>query len=313
MSFKLFIYYSALCGGWAGLLGWGLGQALTSNHESTERTTLKMALTLGILVALAVGLVDAWWNRPRHDWMGMAVTAGMAGVVGCVGGLLGAQVGLLLVNFTGSEGVLQTVFAIMGWTIVGLAVGASVGLYDLLIHFFHKKSLAGALRKVRHGLLGGALGGLVGSLLYVILKTGLGAAFGRETLRAPSAIGFTALGLFIGLLIGLAQIILREAWIKVETGFRAGREMMLSKEETTIGRAESCDLGLFGDQAIERVHARILQQGSRYVLADADTPTGTYLNEQRINLPAPLHAGDTIGIGNSLLRFGERQKRIKTP
>ena len=33
----------------------------------------------------------------------------------------------------------------------------------------------------------------------------------------------------------------------------AGREIMLTKDETTIGRAESCDIGLFGDNAIERL------------------------------------------------------------
>ena len=59
--------------------------------------------------------------------------------------------------------------------------------------------------------------------------------------------GFVALGMCIGLLIGLAQVILKEAWVRVEAGFRAGREMILSKPEVTIGRAESCDIGLFGD------------------------------------------------------------------
>ena len=74
------------------------------------------------------------------------------------------------------------------------------------------------------------------------------------------AIGLVILGLCIGLLIGLAQVVLKEAWLKVESGFRAGREVMLSKDETTIGRAESCDIGLFGDNTIERLHARIQLQ-----------------------------------------------------
>ena len=73
----------------------------------------------------------------------------------------------------------------------------------------------------------------------------------------PSAAGFVALGLCIGLLIGAAQVILKEAWVKVEEGFRPGRELIVSKGEIVIGRAESCDVGLFGDNAVERTHARI--------------------------------------------------------
>ena len=55
--------------------------------------------------------------------------------------------------------------------------------------------------------------------------------------------------------------------------------MMLTKDETTIGRAEACDIGLFGDNAIEKLHARIVQKGNRYLLADDDTPGGTFLND----------------------------------
>ena len=37
-------------------------------------------------------------------------------------------------------------------------------------------------------------------------------------LWSPTSTGFVALGMCIGLLIGLAQVILKEAWLKVETG-----------------------------------------------------------------------------------------------
>ena len=43
-------------------------------------------------------------------------------------------------------------------------------------------------------------------------------------------------------------------------GFRPGRQILLTRPETTIGRAESCDIGLFGDPAVERLHARITRE-----------------------------------------------------
>jgi pSer/pThr/pTyr-binding forkhead associated (FHA) protein len=106
---------------------------------------------------------------------------------------------------------------------------------------------------------------------------------------------------------------LKEAWLRVEEGVRAGRELMLTKEETTIGRAEASDLGLFGDNSIEKTHARILLQNNRYVVADAGTPAGTFLNDRPLTTPTALRSGDAIRIGKTLLRFGERQKREDLP
>ncbi len=86
---------------------------------------------------------------------------------------------------------------------------------------------------------------------------------------------------------------------------------MLTKDETTIGRAESCDLGLFGDNTVEKLHARILLKNNRYVLADAETPAGTFLNDKPVGKPTPLRDGDPIRVGNSVLRFGERARDRK--
>src|SRR5438093_9336323 len=123
--------------------------------------------------------------------------------------------------------------------------------------------------------IGGTVGGILGGALSLAIKLVFGVVFSGKNpdgMLTPTAAGFVALGMCIGLLVGLAQVILKEAWIKVEAGFRPGREMILSKENTTIGRAEGCDIGLFGDPLIEKVHASIIQAGSRYYLEDPGTP-----------------------------------------
>jgi pSer/pThr/pTyr-binding forkhead associated (FHA) protein len=130
-----------------------------------------------------------------------------------------------------------------------------------------------------------------------------------DSFWSPSAWGFVALGMCIGLLVGLAQVILKEAWIRVEKGRRAGREMILTKERTTIGRAEACDIGLFGDNQIEKLHASILLAGNRYYLVDEATPAGTYVNDRKVVGRTPLNSGDLIRLGNSVLCFRERQRR----
>jgi hypothetical protein len=219
-------------------------------------------------------------------------------VTGFVGGLVGGLIG----EFLHTRLSFPVFF---GWILVGVAVGASIGIFDLLRALANSEELRRPLRKTLNGVLGGFLGGFVGGVPFGFLLM-------AESLpRSGLAIGLVILGLCIGLLIGLAQVILREAWVRVEAGFRPGRELMLSKDETTIGRAEGSDILLLGDNGIERSHARIVLRNDRYLLLDEDTAGGTYLNDEPIGKPTPLRSGDTIRVGNSVLRFGERQTRAK--
>ncbi len=299
MSFRLFVYYCAVCGGWAAFLGWGLGRLTApQGPEAAFARTVYQGLVLGSAVALALGVLDALGSFSPGQVVQLGARAGVALAIGCGGSLLGAALGQWLFGLTG-----WAVFVVVGWALTGLLIGVSVGAYDVLTRALRGEDLSGAWRKVTHGLLGGALGGLLGSGLYLLLKAD------AQPSRISSAAGFVALGVCIGLFIGLAQIILKEAWITVEAGFRTGREMILSKAETVIGRAEECDVGLFGDPSVERAHARILRHENRYILADGGGPAGTFLNDQRITRPTPLRSGDLIRVGQNLLRFGERPRK----
>ena len=46
-------------------------------------------------------------------------------------------------------------------------------------------------------------------------------------------------------------------------------------------------------------HARIERQGGAVVLEDLGSTNGTYLNEELLSGPQPLHAGDRVRIGDS--------------
>jgi hypothetical protein len=46
-------------------------------------------------------------------------------------------------------------------------------------------------------------------------------------------------------------------------------------------------------------HARITRQGHTVVIEDLGSTNGTYLNEEPLNGPQPLHPGDRIRIGDS--------------
>jgi hypothetical protein len=306
MSFRLFIYYCALCGGWAAFFGWALGRVLSPSGE-VGSAGIKGAF-LGLAVALGLGLVDALWNLSLRNIVQVVARVGTAVLIGFVGGLIGGMLGQILYSATGGLGL----FLVFGWTLTGMLIGTSIGVFEILSSVLRQADVSGSRKKLINGLIGGTAGGLLGGILALLLRTAWAKIFSDkdpELVWSPTAMGFVALGMCIGLLIGLAQVILKEAWVRIESGRRAGKEMILSKEKTTIGRAESCDIGLFGDNAIERLHAYILMSGSQYYLEDAKTPAGTFVNDQPVVGRVPLRSGDRIRVGASVLCFRERQKR----
>ena len=296
MTFRWFIYYCGMCGGCAAFVGWIIGRAMPSQSEVLQAGL--QGLLLGMIVSLILALLDSLWNGGGGVARVMRVLAAM--LVGGFGGFLGGLVGQALYN-----AVLLDWVRVLGWVITGLLVGVSLGSFDLYDRYRKKQPLTGARRKIQHGLIGGGLGGLIGGTLFMLLDS-----LGQEKgLWSASASGFVVLGILIGLMIGLAQVIMKEAWVKVEEGFRAGREIILQRPEVTVGRAEGCDIGLFGDARVEKIHARIIQRDGRYILEDTGSPHGTYVNGQRITGPTPLNNGDLIRMGRNILRFSERARR----
>jgi pSer/pThr/pTyr-binding forkhead associated (FHA) protein len=65
----------------------------------------------------------------------------------------------------------------------------------------------------------------------------------------------------------------------------------------TLGRGD-VEIQLDDPFASSR-HARITRQGHVLVIEDLGSTNGTYLNEEPLSGPQPLHAGDRIRIGDS--------------
>jgi hypothetical protein len=69
------------------------------------------------------------------------------------------------------------------------------------------------------------------------------------------------------------------------------------REGATLGRGD-VEIQLDDPFASSR-HARITRQGHVLVIEDLGSTNGTYLNEEQLNGPQPLHPGDRIRIGDS--------------
>jgi|694.fasta_scaffold01521_23 MFS family permease len=305
MSFNLFLYYCAVFGAYAALSAAFISRLVTQGVTSELLQSVIDGALVGALISFAVGVLDTVWSTGKSDIKRLVIRSLGAGFVGLFGGILGGVTGSVIVRITGVQ-----FFVLIGWTISGLLIGLSLGLFDL-VFALATKSPAPHDNKIKNGLMGGALGGFLGGAFFLFFKLSLGAIFGRENLLSASGLGFVALGAAVGFFIGLAQVVLKEAWVRVEAGKRVGKELILSKPETFFGRAETCDIGLFGDNSIEKIHAKLLMQKNRYLIADAGSASGTFLNDQKVTKPTELKAGDLIRLGSYLLRFNEKPGKKK--
>ncbi len=314
MSFRLFVYYCALVGAWTGVAGWLVGRYVADKVATNDHLILQDGLRgmfLGVFVAFGLGLVDSLWNV---GWRRFGAVLGrllLAVVVGAIGGFVGGSLAQWLVSLAGN--FLPIIcFFVFGWTIAGLLIGASIGIFDWIVSKIRGLDRRAAKSKFLKCTIGGGLGGLIGGIAAYSLREAWTALFsGKDPtlLWSPTAIGFVTLGLFIGLFVGMTQVYLKTAWVKVEAGFRPGRELILTKDTTTIGRIEGADIALFGDPGVEKSHAQIVLDGVRYLIEDVGSAGGTFVNDQKISARVALRSGDLVRVGKSALRFSEKQKR----
>ena len=76
-----------------------------------------------------------------------------------------------------------------------------------------------------------------------------------------------------------------------------------------IGRKEGFEIQL-DDRRLSRVHARIEVTDGAYVITDADSRNGTYVNDERVLVPRPLVFGDEIRLGEVKFEFQDDPEPI---
>ena len=72
----------------------------------------------------------------------------------------------------------------------------------------------------------------------------------------------------------------------------------------TLGRGD-VEIQLEDPFASSR-HAHLIRQGSMIVIEDLGSTNGTYLNDELLRGPQPLHAGDRVRIGDSTFTYADR-------
>ena len=72
-----------------------------------------------------------------------------------------------------------------------------------------------------------------------------------------------------------------------------------------MGRGDQAEIRLEDPFASSR-HAKLTPQGGIVVIEDLGSTNGTYLNEELLSGPQPLHQGDRVRIGDSEFTYADR-------
>jgi hypothetical protein len=258
---------------------------------------------VGGLIGLFIGAVEGLICRT----LSRALRCGLFGLLaGAVGGLLSIVAGGLLYELIGqisddpmaSAGafVLQMFRRGIAWMIAGTTMGLGQGI------------ALKSRRLMLNGFIGGIVGGLIGGLLFdpVDLIFNNRAMFTGASLSR--AVGFGIIGLTVGLMIGITDLLTRSAWLRVTAGPLRGKEFSFYQTPIRLGSSPKNQIYLFKDTKIEPIHAVINKLRDTYEIEDQESKTGTIINGQRTKRKR-LTDGDRIQIGDSEFIYSTREKR----
>ena len=175
----------------------------------------------------------------------------------------------------------------IGWAVMGLGIGLSVGL------------IKPEIKRILFCSLGGLVGAFVGGFLFNYICD----VIPDDVVARGTAI--VIMGALIGLGVGLLEQFAKAAWLKVVRGEFEGKEYLVFAGTTSIGNNGKNTIVLFKDKLVGPHHCDIKLEGSKYVLTDCGTPMGTIVNGQKTARHV-LRKGDAIAIGNSVLVFNTK-------
>jgi hypothetical protein len=258
------------------------------------------------MVGLFIGATDGIMCRLMRR-------AALAGSVGLITGLIGGFIFMCFAGLVyspisdwaqrqsgGGAGGLTTMGFMaqigargLAWSLAGIAMGLGQGL---------------AMRSgkiVLYGFLGGLLGGLFGGLLFdpiYFFVTGEH----NPSAATSRGISLSIIGGSVGLMIGIVELLARDAWLRMVAGPLAGKEFLIFKSNMNVGASPRSDIYLFNDQAVAQTHAVIRATGDTYEIEGVSDVYPLTVNNRAVKRTRLRH-GDQIGLGRTVFVFQRKR------
>ena len=250
---------------------------------STALWSALIALFIGLFLGVGEGV---FYGSKEKALKYAGIGAGVSIVIGFISGYLAQWMYASMLGDEPSD-IAAALVRGLGWAIMGLGVGVAVGL------------IKPEKKRVIYCSLGGLAGGFIGGFLFNFICD----IIPNDIVARGTAI--VIMGLLIGLGVGLLEQFAKQAWLKVIRGEFEGKEYLVFAGTTSIGNNGKNTIVLFKDKLVGPHHCDIILEGSKYVLVDCGTPTGTVVNGMRTTRHV-LRQGDAIAIGNSVLVFNTK-------
>jgi uncharacterized membrane protein required for colicin V production len=258
------------------------------------------------LIGLAIGAIDGIVCRTLKR----ALLCGSVGfLVGFTGGFLSSylagliymplnylamkQIGDSLQSINPFGFVVQMTGRGLAWCFAGVAMGLGQGM------------VMRSRRLLLYGFLGGIIGGLIGGLLFDpidILIVGIN----KPSSHFSRLIGFLTIGACVGCMIGVVELLARDAWLQMIRGPLAGKEFLIFKDVMSIGSSSRSDIYLFNDINVSEVHATIRSSSDTYEIQNHNKDHPVQLNGRPIST-SRLRSGDRILLGQTEFIFESRK------
>jgi hypothetical protein len=296
-----------------------VGEFLVSNpppqskpSKSIEQQSARSRVIGMIIFAVVAGMIGLFLGAADGLVCRIPRRALMCGVVGLLVGLVGGMISSILAGIAyaplnalamkqsaGTSALstmgfgIQLVGRSLAWGLSGLAMGLGQGI---------------ALRSTRlllYGLIGGVVGGLLGGLFFDPIDLIL---LGPDK---PSAhwsrlIGFAVIGGTVGAMIGIVELLARDAWLRMTQGPLTGKEFLIFKDAMNIGSSPRSDIYLFNDPLVAENHAVIRATGDACEIEARQTQQPILINNRSVTR-ARLRPGDTVTIGRTVFVFQQRK------
>lgn len=261
-----------------------LGEAM----EGISRThTALWSALIALFIGLFLGLGEGIYYGSKENAIKYAlIGAGISIVVGAVSGYLAQWMYASMLTDYSSDFTKALVRG-LGWAIMGIGIGLSVGL------------IKPEQKRIIFCSLGGVIGAFIGGFLFNYVCD----IIPNDIVARGFAI--VIMGLLIGVGVGVLEQFAKAAWLKVIRGEFEGKEYLVFEGTTSIGNSGKNTIVLFKDKLVAPNHCDIVQEGSKYVLVDKGSPMGTVVNGMRITRHV-LKQGDAVAIGNSVLVFNTK-------
>ncbi len=285
----------------AGLLGgfisWLVVEPFISDtNGGVEGLAMLFVLGLGIggPIGLLLGALEGisgqvWVKAAKGGLLGLLIGGGG----GALGSLIAEAVYAELGGGTGQHSFgAQMLVRAFAWSLVGAFIGVGQG------------ALGGLVKRLVNGLVGGILGGFAGGVLFDPIAAVSGSG------EMSRMIGFSVLGLLIGLAISLVEQVRKTYWLQVISGPLTGKQYILYRPLTRVGSSPKADITLPKDASVAPLHCELHAEPSRCTVRAIGSGLPTLVNDQPI-VTRTLRSGDVIGVGTYRLRFFAQAERGK--